>query len=155
MKEELFLDTDVFAGYLLHSGVHPPLLERLASTAMLFTSVVNAAELLAAVRGDKERFLVESVLGGIHVLGFHQRYARRFGALADGRTDARYLRDCMVAGCCLEARMPLVTGIPKRYRDFQHLTILDASELNRTQGWQDIAEMLASSAGTGEADPGR
>lgn len=142
MKAELFVDTGVLAEYLLHEGPRPALLERLATAAMLFTSVLNATELLAAVQTDEDRYSVESVLGGVHVLGFHQRYARSFGALAAGRTDAWHLRNCMVAGCCIEADLPLVTHDTKLYKGFRHLTVIEAGRLRCAERWQDIEVLL-------------
>jgi predicted nucleic acid-binding protein len=153
MKRELFVDTGLLAAYLLHAGAQPSLLERLAMEATLFTSVLNATELLGAVTSDDERFQVESVLGGLHVLGFHQRYARRFGALAKGRTDAAHLRDCMIAGCCLESGLALVTGDAKRYEAFPHLMVISETELEAGCEWTRVESLISGrehgAAGTG------
>jgi len=140
MKKELFLDTDVLAG-----AAAPLLLGFLRSQALCFTSVLNAAELLAAADSVLARTAAEEVLGGIQVLGFHQRYARRFGEFA-ARVPGLPMRHAMVAGVCVENDLPLVSFAAKQYGAYPHLIRIDAEALAGAESWTDVVRAIMPAA---------
>ena len=129
VKREVFIDTDVMAAYLTHGGPTPSALRVIASAAQCFTSVLHGTELVACASNDTERYLAESVLWGMHVLGFHQRYTIPFGDLHRTHGAGRPLRDTLTAGMCILNRLPLVTMRPLRYRAFRDLTVFNGGEV--------------------------
>ena len=140
MKEGLFLDTDVLADFLDPEGEDKPVLLSLLPVAACFTSVLQATELLASAVREQERTHVESLLGGLHVLGFHHKYCLVFGDLHRLHGARRALRTSMTAGMCILNKLPLVTYAPARYSAYPGLALFDASRLRGAQSWNDIQQ---------------
>ena len=138
MKAEVFYDTDVLAEYLTHSRQQPSALRMLSSRAFGVTSVLQAAELFASVQNSAELSAVESVLYGVHVLGFHFRYAPVFGELHRMTVRGTTMRDCMTAGFCLINTVPLATFRPETFTKFPGLSVLDANSVRMEMSWYDV-----------------
>lgn len=138
MKEEMFLDSDVLADYLDPEEGRDPVLLALATLGACFTSVLQATELLAAVSGDTQRAHVVSLLGGLHVLGFHHKYCLSFGDLHRKHGADRSLRTSMTAGVCILSHLPIVTSRPRQYSVYPGLIVLDAHRLRGVRSWGEI-----------------
>lgn len=138
MKKELFVDSDVLANHLVAKSGGASLLHSLVRIGQCFTSVLHATELLAAASNPRARYLAESVLGGIHVLGFHQRYAKVFADTHASASVHSMLRMSITAGMCLISQLPLVTFHPNRYLTYMNLQLIDAGRLHNPQAWSDI-----------------
>jgi predicted nucleic acid-binding protein len=139
---EVLCDTDVLVEYLVDGGAAEPALLTLARTAMCFTSVWNATELLAGASGDGERQSIESMLGGIHILGFHHRYCRDFADAYRGGGSRGPLRDAVIAGLSIAARLPIVTYRMDRYAAFPGTAVLDARAVAGASSWPALAARI-------------
>jgi predicted nucleic acid-binding protein len=130
-QSEFFIDTDVLGGYLMHEGDGASALRRLLAAGKCYTSVLNAAELLAAARGGSEMRAVMNLLGGLYVLGFHQRYAETFGEIYRGcaeREKRGRMRISMIAGVCIANKLPLVTSNMAEYAGIASLELISAKD---------------------------
>lgn len=114
------LDTGIFLAHLRSPRGVPTALRRALRGRFCYTTVFNAMELFSAARTARERRAVEAVLSAVKILGMNGRNAARFARIAgDGRKG--FDRAALVAGVCIEARLPLVTDRPGEYR--RHRTL--------------------------------
>ncbi|MCW8805169.1 MAG: hypothetical protein OQK56_01815, partial [Ignavibacteriaceae bacterium] len=81
------LDTDILVDYLIYNENN--YLINLMQSGICFTTVLNASELLAACKGEKEQSAVRSVLDSLKVLGLHQRYALSVPEFSDKTESVR------------------------------------------------------------------
>lgn len=114
------LDTGLFEAHLRAAPGKPTALRRALRAWFCYTTVFNAMELFSTARTARERRAVEDVLSAVKILGMNGRNAPGFARLASrgaGGIDPASL----VAGICIEARLPLVTGRPGEYRRYRNL----------------------------------
>ncbi len=104
------LDTDVLVDYLTVNENN--YLLKLMQMGICFTTVLNASELLAVCKNDKEKLAVRSVLDSLKVLGLHSRYALSVPDFADKTEN---VRDALFAVVSLINKLPIVTLDKNRY----------------------------------------
>lgn len=104
------LETDVLMDYLTSNRNN--YLINLMQTGICFTTVLNAAELLAACKDDDEKSAVRSVLDSLKVLGLHSRYALSIPEFSDKTEN---VRDALFAVVSLINKLPIVTLNSDRY----------------------------------------
>ncbi len=141
MKNEVFIDTDILTDYLTHRTEGPSLLRHLVSFSVCYTSVLNATELLAAASNDDERKTITDCLCGVHVLGFHQRYAMTFGQIFSNQRENKNvvsLRSSMIAGMCITSKLPLVTFATEMYAKIPGIYCIPVNVLFSTRRWEEV-----------------
>jgi predicted nucleic acid-binding protein len=89
-----------------------------------YTTVFNAIELFALCDTPKQMHAVVGALGALKILGLNGKNGRTLGAIVR-RARTNGLRDCdaLIAGMCMESRLPLLTGHPRSYRAIEIVTI--------------------------------
>jgi len=105
------LETDILVDYLISNDKN--YLINLMQTGICFTTVLNAAELLAACQNDNEKYLVRSVLDSLKVLGLHSRYALSVPEFSEKTEN---VRDALFAVVSLINKLPIVTINTERYK---------------------------------------
>ena len=100
------------------------------SQTFCYTTVFNAIELFSLCKSAHERQVVENVMHAVKILGLNGKSAKNVG-LYRGRFGSRQLSDLevLIAGVCLESRLPILTGRPNRYRAVHTLRVLDAGDI--------------------------
>lgn len=104
------LDTDILVDYLISNENN--YLIKLLQTGICFTTVLNAAEILAVCKDDEEKSAVRSVLDSLKVLGLHSRYAL---SVPDYAAKTENVRDALFAVVSLINKLPIVTLDSNRY----------------------------------------
>ncbi len=128
MTKKVIVDTDVLVDYLLADETVEPVLRKLMRSFFCYTTVINAAALLALASSKKQRTVMEDLLGGLKILGINARSSILFGRLL--RSYPRLsVNDCYIAGICLESRLPLCTLTPRRFSAVRKLKVLSISSL--------------------------
>ena len=117
------LETDVLVDYLTSNDKN--YLMNLMQTGICFTTVLNAAELLAACQNDNEKYLVRSVLDSLKVLGLHSRYALSVPEFSEKTEN---VRDALFAVVSLINKLPIVTMNRDRYKN-TNLKIIHPQEV--------------------------
>jgi predicted nucleic acid-binding protein len=128
---KVVLDTDVILDHLtaesheLSAG--GSVMRRAMSRFFCYTTVFNAIELFALCETRKQTQAMESALGALKILGLNGKSGPSVGAVLR-KARARRLRDfdTLIAGICIESRLPLMTGRPGRYRGIRSLRIFRA-----------------------------
>lgn len=128
---KLMVHTDVIVEHLAGDR-SPSTLRRAAGTALCYTTVLQAAEVLALARTPSELHAVEECLGVLKILGINARQAPRYGRLL-----ARHPRlapaDLLAAAVAIDAGLPVLTDRPGCFRGIRGLTIVRGRAL-RTAG---------------------
>ncbi len=104
------------------------------SECFCYTTVFNAMELFSLCRTKAERTVVEHVMYSMKVLGLNGKSAKNLGELFR-RTRDRGMGDleALIAGVCVESRLPLLTGKPKRYRGIRSLQLLGPGNIRTSR----------------------
>lgn len=134
---KVVVDTDVFVDFLTSrsartGSVKQPLFRRLLADVFCYTTVFNAAELFSLMRTKREERMAEEALGAVKLLGVNARTAKQLGAVLRSRMGRK--SDVLVAligALCREARVPLITGRPHRYRGISGLRLISTRTLER------------------------
>jgi predicted nucleic acid-binding protein len=106
------IDTDVLIDALHSKGTAGTRLAAAIERGVAATTVVSAFELLAGAKARAQRDRVENLLGALAILPVDEPASRR---AADVRRELERggagigMGDCLIAGVCLSASLPLVT----------------------------------------------
>ena len=109
--DKYLLDTDILVDYVTANDMN--YLINLMQKAICFTTVLNAAELLAACKNDEEQSAVRNVLDAIKVLGLNSRYALSITEFSE-KTGS--VRDALFSVVASINKLPIVTFNEERYR---------------------------------------
>jgi predicted nucleic acid-binding protein len=133
---KVLLSTDIIAAHL--RGIDSPShMRRAAGLFLCYTTVFNAIELFGMFPGDRGRSAVEDALGATKLLGLNARHAPTIASLM-GRAGRADCWRVLVAGLCIESRLPLVTAFPARFRRLRGLTVVSADLLRRYDTGEDV-----------------
>ena len=109
--DKYLLDTDILVDYVTSNDMN--YLINLMQNGICFTTVLNAAELLAACKNDEEQSTVRSVLDSVKVLGLHSRYALSIPEFSDKTEN---VRDALFTVVASVNKLPIVTLNSERYK---------------------------------------
>ena len=107
------MHTDVFLDHL--SGEqHPSVLRQVMSKFFCYATVFQAIELFSLARTKKELSAIEDSMAAMKLLGLNPKNAKHYGELMASRKRLDRW-NLLIAGLCLESRLPLLTA---RRQDF-------------------------------------
>ncbi len=104
-----------------------------------YTTVFNAIELFSLCSTDEEREAVESSLQAVKILGLNGKSGKKIGILRGNTKWAKGgdLR-LLIAGVCLESRLPLLTGREAVMRKYRPLVIVPSKLLRHSDSAEEI-----------------
>jgi predicted nucleic acid-binding protein len=110
---KIVIHTDVFLNHLC-GAEKPSVLRQAMSKFFCYTTVFQAIELFSLARTEREFQAVEDAMAAMKLLGLNPKNARKYGELlaSNRKVDSWNI---LIAGLCLESRLPLLTD---RKRDF-------------------------------------
>jgi predicted nucleic acid-binding protein len=88
-----------------------------------YTTVFQAAEVLSRGRTPQELQAMRDAMGAMKLLGVNAKGATRYAELLK-RFRGRDRWNVMVAGLCLESKLPLVTRRTREFRRFSGLVVV-------------------------------
>jgi len=119
------LDSDILVDYLTSLDNMDSHLIKLMQRGICYTTVLNAAELLASCKNKDEEKLVRNVLGSLKVLGLNSRYALSVPEFSD---KTKSVRDTLFSVVASINKIPIVTFDTERYKK-TNLKIIHPQEL--------------------------
>ncbi|MCW8810500.1 MAG: PIN domain-containing protein [Ignavibacteriaceae bacterium] len=119
------LDSDILVDYLTSLDNMNSHLINLMQKGLCYTTVLNAAELLASCRNKDEEKLIRNVLDSLKVLGLNSRYALSVPEFSD---KTKSLRDALFSVVSSINKIPIVTFDRERYKK-TNLKIIHPQEL--------------------------
>lgn len=138
----LVVHTDVFVDHLC--GTRQPSVLRLAmSRFFCYATVFQAMELFSFARSHSEVTAVEDSMAAMKILGVNAKTAKTYGALlARGKSLDRW--NILVAGLCLESRLPLLTGRKKEFSGVRGLVLIPPELMARFDTGEEILSVVRS-----------
>jgi predicted nucleic acid-binding protein len=121
------LDTGIFSAHLTAPKGEMTALRRALGTRFCYTTVFNAMELFGGARSARGKRAVEDVLSAVRILGMNGRNAAKFAAITGSGRGGLPLAG-LIAGICIEARLPLVTDRAAMFKEYRKLRVVDASQ---------------------------
>ena len=119
---KIVIHTDVFLEHL-SGDRHPSVLRVAMQKFFCYATVFQAIELFSLARSQDEYSAVEDAMSAMKILGLNPKNARRYGdllAFAKG-TDPW---NVLIAGLCVESRLPLLTDRKKEFRHMKGLVVI-------------------------------
>lgn len=112
----------------------PSVLRQAMSGFFCYTTVFNAIELFSLCQTQRERLVVEHVMYSMKVLGLNGKSAKNLGEVFR-RAGSKGMREheALIAGVCLESRLPLLTARPQRYKGIRSLKLLSAGKIGNSR----------------------
>ncbi|MEX0736530.1 MAG: hypothetical protein WEB62_10550 [Bacteroidota bacterium] len=140
---KLVVDTDILVEHVIHDGSltaggAPSILRKTLSLFFCYTTVFNVIEAFSLCRSEEEIEAVESSMHALKILGLNGKSGKRIGL---ARRSVRTVRDLdlLIAGLCLESKLPLLTGRPKRYVGLADLRVVPSLAVKK---WDTAEEIL-------------
>ena len=138
MKEKkagkIVVDTGIIAEHLTTTK-DKSILRMLSKRYFCYTTVFNAIELFASAASLKETEAVQDSMDSLKVLGINPKSAKNIGAIVSStKKDFASL----IAGICIESKLPLVTTAPKRFSNIKKLEIINARILLKQDKHSDM-----------------
>jgi predicted nucleic acid-binding protein len=122
---KVIVHTDLLMGHL--TAAHPPsLLRRAMGEWFCYTTVFHAITLFAWAESRRAQKAVEDMFAPIRILGLNAQSAPLFGSLL-AQAGKKNVMDVLVAGVCLQSRLPLLTDRTSDFTEFRGLKILPAT----------------------------
>ena len=128
---KVVVDTDIILDHLTldqsKSGSGRSVMRSAMSKFFCYTTVFNAMELFELCETRRQMLAVEHALSALKILGMNGRSGRSLGAvLRVARKRGLRDFDTLIAGLCVESRLPLLTGRLNNYRGVKSLRIIPA-----------------------------
>jgi predicted nucleic acid-binding protein len=126
---KVVVHTDIILDYLLHRQHQPSTLRLLMMKFFCYTTVFNAIELFSLAKNARERQAIEDALSAMKILGLNAKHAKRYGEWF-AQVPAVSAFNKLIAGICIESRLPLVTGERRACRGIEGLKVIHSSSVN-------------------------
>ena len=114
-QAKLVVHTDIILDHLTCASGEASVLRRTMEHYFCYTTVFNAIELFSLARTPTEKEAVNRSLGAMKILGLNAKGAPEYGMLLAGRSNPSYDK-ALVAGLCIESRLPLLSLRPQDFR---------------------------------------
>ena len=137
IRPKIAIHTDIIAEYLIHHGTHPPALRIAMMKFFCYTTVFNAIELFAQACNERERDAVAAAMGAMKILGLNAKQAISYGSWFAANAKVKPL-SMLVAGICLESKLPILTSDAGAFRGIKGLRVIRASALNEDSAAEQI-----------------
>jgi predicted nucleic acid-binding protein len=141
---KIVVHTDIIMDYLLHDGKTESVLRLAMQKFFCYTTIFNAMELFSIARNEKERRAVEQSMSAMKILGVNAKSAKYYGKLiAEGMKLPRM--NALIAGICLESKLPVLSGQPKEFSGVKQLRIVPSGVVKKGLSAAEILGQVFSS----------
>jgi predicted nucleic acid-binding protein len=125
--KKIVVDSSIIADHIITAHAES-LLRTLSKEYFCYTTVFNAIELFAASKSLKETQAIEDAMSSMKVLGINSKSAKNIAAIVSSSK-----RDfaALIAGVCIESKLPIVTLNPKRFSGIKKLTVHSIKDIGK------------------------
>ncbi len=123
--KKIVVDSSIIAEHLTTVNAES-ILRKLSKEYFCYTTVFNAIELFAVSKNLKETQAIEDAMGSMKVLGINSKSAKNIASIVSSSK-----RDfaALIAGVCIESKLPIVTLNPKRFSGTQKLPVYSIKDV--------------------------
>jgi predicted nucleic acid-binding protein len=130
--QKVVLDTDILLEHLLHRE-GASYLRKAMTVFFCYTTVFNAIEAFSVARSKKEIQAVDDAMSALKVLGLNSKSAKAAGKIFSNVSLGKTAEiSALIAGVCLESKLPIVTLNPRRYAGIKQLRVVPAQMMDRS-----------------------
>lgn len=130
--QKIVVDTDIILDHLVH-GDGASFLRMTMNAYFCYTTVFNAIEAFSMARSKKEIQAVDDAMSAMKVLGLNAKSAKSIGKIySNDISVGKKVLPALIAGVCIESRLPIVTMNPIRFSRIKHLRVIPAQKLIST-----------------------
>lgn len=144
MQKKVVVGSDIVLDHLTrqyNSAGEGSALRKAMSLLFCYTTVFNAIELFALAQTEEEVRAVENVMYAMKILGLNGKSAKNVSpyiARARGRSSGDM--NALIAGLCMESRLPILTRQPKKFKGLGPLTVIPAENLDNYGSAEEIVQ---------------
>lgn len=125
--QKLVLHTDIIVEHLLSNRNEVSVMRIALRKYFCYTTVFNAIEVFSLARTTSERTVIEDAMSSLKILGLNAKsapnYAELFNNIALKKMNA------LIAGLCLESKLPILTRQPSQFRKVKGLTVMTPHDI--------------------------
>ena len=137
---KIVVHTDVFLEHLCGDR-RPSVLRQAMGKFFCYATVFHAIELFALATSDVEQKAVEDAMSAMKLLGLNPKNAKRYGELLATRKQLEPW-NLLIAGLCMESRLPLLTDRNGEFRGIRGLVIVPTQLIGRFESASDILNAM-------------
>lgn len=112
----------MFLGHLTGAR-QPSVLRQAMREFFCYTTVYQAVELFSLAKTEEEIKAIEDSMAAMKLMGLNPKNARLYGELISLNKKTSFW-NILIAGLCLESRLPLLTDRKKDFKGIKGLTIV-------------------------------
>lgn len=144
---KIVVHTDVFLEHLCGTR-HPSVLRVAMQKFFCYATVFQAIELFSLARSEMEYAAIEDAMSALKLLGLNPKNAKKYGELLkSGKGVDRW--DVLIAGLCIESRLPLLTDRRKGFHRMKELLVVPTRLLTEHTLAEDVLHAARDQVGTG------
>lgn len=102
-----------------------------------YTTVFQAIELFAYAKTDGEQKAIEDSMAAMKVMGLNPKQASRYGTLLK-RSERLNILHVLVAGLCIESKLPILTDRRGDFRGIKGLTIVPTKLVRQFESGREV-----------------
>lgn len=137
--QKIVVHTNVFLDYVVQDHKNESVLRLAMQKFFCYTTVFNAIQLFALARTEKERRVIEDSMSAMKILGLNAKNAKKYGGwVARGMKLPRM--NTLVAGICLDSKLPVLTLQPDEFRGVKELVVVKGSLVKKEKGGLEIIQ---------------
>lgn len=126
--KKIVVDSSIIADHLTTTKVES-YLRKLSKQYFCYTTVFNAIELFASAKSLKETEAIQDAMDALKVLGINPKSAKNIASVVSSNKKNSFA--ALIAGICVESKLPIVTMNAKRFSGIKKLEIIRVRELFR------------------------
>lgn len=123
--KKIVVDSDIIADHLTTTK-NESYLRKLSKLCFCYTTVFNAIELFAAAGSLKETQAVQEAMDALKILGINPKSAKNIASVV---SSSKKDFAALIAGVCMESKLPIVTLHPKRFSRIKELKVVAVKDL--------------------------
>jgi len=123
---KVVVHSDIIIDFLIHQKPSKSVLRQLLQTYFCYTTVFNAIELFSLARTKDEQTKIEDAMSSMKILGLNAKNAQAYGTLFADKMNVPRM-NVLIAGLCLESKLPIVTNHPNEFKGVKRLVVLTPS----------------------------
>ena len=141
---KIVIHTDVFLDHLIGTR-QPSVLRQAMGEFFCYTTVYQAIELFSLARTAEEVKAIEDSMAAMKLMGLNPKKARMYGELIVSNKKTS-LWNVLVAGLCLESRLPILTDRKRDFRGIKGLIVVPTKLIQRNKSGMEIMHAVSRSA---------
>ena len=137
---KVVVDTDLILSHVMQEE-GASLLRKAMNMFFCYTTVFNAIEAFSVAGSEKEIKAIDDAMSALKVLGLNGKSAKGIGkTISTLKTPSGDIYPVLMAGICIESKLPILTMNPGRFSRIKHIRLINARLLDR---YSTPAEILS------------